>query len=92
MGKLIALATKAPPAAIEKGYTEMALAALDDAREMVMRADKDGKPATHLIVCMAAAYKQGGEDRLVTSWVTSEKCDDLTAVGVMHLIKQDMFG
>lgn len=92
MGKLIALAPKLPPAAAEKTYTEMALEALDEARAHILAADTAGKPCTHVVICMAAAYQQGTEERLVTDCVMSGRCDSLAAVGVMHVVSQDLFG
>jgi hypothetical protein len=92
MGNLLSLAPRLPDAIKEKSYTEIALAAIDEAREMILRADAAGKPCTHVVIALVAEYMVGAELRMATQWVTSDLCSDLAAVGVMQLVSKDMFG
>lgn len=89
MGKLLRLTPPLPPAAAVKSHTELALETIESARTMILRAEKEGKPCTHVVVALLAVYRQGNEDRIVTQ--STSNCDDLSAVGVMHLVSQDIF-
>lgn len=80
------------PEALGPSYTEMALKALDEARDMILKADQEGKPVTHLVVCMIAEFTRGKEERMVTQWVTSDLCGDLAALGVLDFVAHDMKG
>jgi hypothetical protein len=83
------LVSSPPKVADEKSHTELSLETIESARSMILRAEKEGKPCTHVVITLASVYRQGTEDRMVTQSVSS--CDDLTAVGLMHLASQDMF-
>lgn len=82
--------------ALGPSYTEMALAALDEARKDVLTAEKNGKPCTHLVICMVAEFESvvcgKGTQHMVTQWVTSENCGDLAALGVLDMVAHDMKG
>lgn len=92
MGKLIALAPKLPPAAAEKTFTEMALAALDEAREMILADEKAGQPTTYVVVAMGTEYMEGALDRMRTQWVSSGGTSDMEALGLLTVVGKDMFG
>lgn len=89
---ILKLAPSLPAAIGTKSDTTMCLEALDDARKTVLAAEAEGKPITHIVVCMAAEFEVNKENHLRTQWVTTEMTGDLAAVGVMHLVMKDMFG
>lgn len=81
----------AVPAALGSSYTELALAALDEARADVLKAEAAGQPCTHMVICMIAEFQKNNQERMITQWVTSG-ISDLAALGVLDMVSHDMKG
>lgn len=78
----------------EKSYTQVALDALDAARELIIQNDADGQPVTQLVVAMCSEYGEdtkGKNFRMRTQWSQSTYTSDLAAVGLLHLVARDLF-
>lgn len=80
------------PEALGPSYTDMALKCLYEAREMILKADKEGKPCSHVVVCMVSEFQRGTQQVMVSQWCTSDFCGDLAALGVLDLVAHDMKG
>lgn len=87
----LSLVPKEVPVGLEN-YTTVALAALDRARERIMKADAAGKPCTHVVICMVAEYMKGKEQAMATDMVVSDLCSDLAVGGVLDLCMHDHWG
>lgn len=87
----LSLVPKEVPLGMED-YTAVALKALDEAREMVLKADTAGKPCTHLVVCMVAEYQLGKEQRMTTQMAVSDLVSDLAVAGVLNICMHDHWG
>lgn len=91
MSAPLKLVPKSAPEGLQN-YTQAALAALDEARDKILRAEKDGKPCTHVVVCLVAEYMKGKDQAMSSDFVTSAYCSDLAAVGVLQLCVHDYWG
>ena len=88
---LLSLVPKEPPDGLEN-YTASALAALDEARAKILRAQEVGHPCTHVVVCLVAEYMKGTEQAMSSDFVTSSYCSDLAGAGVLQLCLHDYWG